>query len=481
MSTSRALPAGDPTPTSHARPTPPARRDDGPSPRAAVRAEVWRALGAGVCLAPRLAAYAWSRTRARAELIDDLDHPCAIDRAPDVALPRDRPLHVFVSCAEVSGEVHALNAVRALRRLAFEQGAPTPRFTGLGGARSAEDGVEILGNPVERAQMGLGVWSSVPWYARLLERCASALRDERPDVLLIVDSPALHVPLARIAHRYGVPVVHFVTPQYWGWAPWRAASYARAVDRALSILPFEKPWFTRRGIAVAHVGHPLLDALRDVPTTVPRPDARSLVILPGSRSGVIERNLPWMLRVAARLRARCGDLPVVVAHEREDVARAIRVHLEREGASGWATLSTGDLHATLSEARAALSVSGTVLLDLLHHALPTVVVYRLSHGFEVALKDRLLTVPWFSSVNLLAGREVYPEFCFAGEGPVEAAGAALARLYVDGPEREECRTGLELAAARLGPAGACERAARATVDVAVNGPGAGRTGKERGS
>lgn len=457
------------TSVERARTEPPASasRRGGPSPAWAVRLEVLRSIGQGVLLAPRLLTYLASHRRALDEIARDLQHPSGIDPAPLLDLRKDTALTIFVACAEVSGETHAVNAVRAMRSQLALAGARAPRFIGLGGPRLASAGVEIIGNPVDRAQMGLGVWSSIPWYARLLRDAAEHLRDERPDVLLAVDSPALHVPLARIARRYCVPTVHFVTPQYWGWAPWRARAYANSIERALSILPFEKPWLERRGIRVAHVGHPLLDALASVPRTTPRDDARELVILPGSRSGVIARNLPWMLRVADRMRARLGDVPVVVAHERADIGREIQAVLEREGAHSWARLDAGDLHACLARARTALSVSGTVLIDTLHQALPTVVVYRLAHGYEVRLKDRLLTVPWFSSVNLLAGRAVYPEYCFAGEGPIDAVADALVRLHDDPKARAECFSGLALARERLGPAGACERAALHVLDVAV--------------
>lgn len=460
------VPAAEGTRPLPTRPAP--ARDAGPSPGWAVRLEMLRTLGQGALLAPRLLAFVATHARARDEVETDLQNPADVDEPPICALPTDRALTIFVACAEVSGEIHALSVVRALKDRLRMSGAPPPKFVGLGGSELARAGVTLVGNPVERAQMGLGVWSSIPWYARLLRECATCFRDERPDVLLAVDSPALNVPLARIAHRYGVPVVHFVTPQYWAWAPWRARAYAHSIDRALSILPFEKRWFTRRDIAVAHVGHPLQDALANVPRTTPRDDARELLILPGSRSAVIARNLPWMLRVAERVRARLGDVPVVVAHERADIGREIRAVLEREGASTWARLEVGDVHACMARARAALSVSGTVLIDLLHHALPTVVVYRLAHGYEVRAKDKVLSVPWFSSVNLLAAREVYPEFCFAGEGPIDLAAATLEHLYADPAARAACAAGLALAAQRLGGPGACERAALHTLDLAVN-------------
>jgi len=378
-------------------------------------------------------------------------------------------LRVFVSCAEASGEIHAVSLVREIRSAIAGLGAPAPEIVALGGVRLEAEGVRQLGRPVERAAMGLrGPMQNLAYYADLLRRCASHFDAVRPDVCVPVDSPALHVPLARVARAHGVPVAHFVTPQYWGWAPWRARGYRRAVDRALSILPFEPAWFERRGIAVAHVGHPLLDALASVAPTRPPDDSRRLAILPGSRLGVIERNLPWMLAAAARLRARDPEIRAVVVHERRELAEPIEAAIERAGASAWARAQTGDLHGSLSRARCAFSVSGTVLLDLLHHRLPAVVVYRLANARSSWAARRFLTVPWFSSVNLLAGREVYPEFCFHGDGPVEAIDEALARAFGDDGWREACAADLEVAAKRLGPPGAAGRAAAQVLDLALS-------------
>ncbi|MEO6709319.1 MAG: hypothetical protein ABI054_04835, partial [Planctomycetota bacterium] len=302
---------------------------------------------------------------------------------------------------------------------------------------------------------------------RLLRDAAAHLRETQPDVCLFVDSPALHVPLGHIARRAGVPVVHFVAPQHWGWAPWRARGYRSAVDRALTILPFEQAWFARRGVPTLHVGHPLLDALLDVPVGAPDESSRTIALLPGSRRKVIERNLPWMLARLAELRTEFPDLDVVLPHGRSELGQLLRSHIEAAGASSWVRLETGDLHQSLRSVRAAFSVSGTVLLDLLHHRLPTVVAYRLGGAAGPWMYEHLLTPPWFASVNLLAGREVLPEFCFAGDGPLEAVREALRRAFGDPLWRAECGRGLELAAQRLGPSGACRRAAEVVLELAA--------------
>lgn len=439
-----------------------------PAPALLVALELLRALG-GLLLLPWRGLRYWSRREElRAEVRGDL---LASPLLFDAKVPLERlaarrePLRIFVSCAEASGELHAKNLVRALRRLLAEAGAPPPVVSGLGGAALREEGVELVADPVSRAAMGFGgVLAALPFYLRLVRDVARHFARERIDLFLPVDSPALHVPLGRVAKACGVPaVVHFVTPQYWGWAPWRARGYARAVDLALSILPFEPPWFERRGVPVAHVGHPLLDEIPPRELAPPREDG-PLVLLPGSRRSVVSRNLPVMLEALRRLREEEAlDREVVVAQGDERHRALLEGLIERAGVASRIALRCGDLEGTLAEATVALSVSGTILLHLLQHRLPAVVLYRLEHRGEEWLSRHFLTTPWFSSVNLLAGAEVYPELAFAAETPPPRLVDALRRALRDAAWRAQCRRALEDAATRLGPPGATSRAAAAAL------------------
>lgn len=442
------------------------------APEAAVAGELGRALLQAAILPVHLFDYSARREALRAELLADLraEPAFAPDEIPLAAarkLPR-RPLRVFLSCAEASGELHALHLLDALRTLLQARGLPPPEVIGLGGSRLAHAGVRLSGMPVQRAAMGFdGLATSLPYYLGLLRGAARTFATAPPDVCAAVDSPALHVPLLRMARRFRVPAVHFVAPQHWGWAPWRAAAYGRGVDRVLTILPFEPAWFSRRGIATVHVGHPLLDALppREDPAPEPRP---LLALLPGSRAGVIERNLPWMLRVARRLRARLPGLEVAVAHDDELQARALRERLRAAGAEPGVRVEQG-LHPLLARAGAALSVSGTVLLDVLHQRVPAVVIYRLRSARQMWMYRRLLTAPWFASPNLLAGREVFPERCFRGDGPLDEVVELLLTALTDTQWRRRCLEGMERAAQRLGPPGACRRAAVQVLAAAAEG------------
>ncbi len=445
--------------------------DASSSPARAVAAEVLRAAGAA-CLAPLRAARFLVRARdLRRDLCADLESARAVE---DCGPPRELParaLRIFVSSAEPSGERHAAHLIQALRGELARAGAPAPELLALGGERTRGLGVETIGDPLERAAMGGEPLRALPYYVRLLTRTAERLESFRPDVFVPVDSPALHVPLARMARERGARTVHFVAPQYWAWAPWRVAGYRRAVDLALAILPFEPAWFARHGVRAAFVGHPELDGLGPAPPSS-APDREELVLLPGSRPHVIARNLPWMLECARRLRERLPGLRVVVAHDRSLLRPELESQLATAGATGWARLSIGDLSGELARSRVALSVSGTILIDLLHQRIPAAVVYRLRSRLAVLSSRHLLTVPWFSSVNLLARREVFWEACFRGRGPLEEAVLYLERAWSDPAFRAEIRSSLDESAARLGAPGAVGRAARHVLARAA--PGVGR-------
>ena len=394
---------------------------------------------------------------------------------PPAAQWPERPLRVFIGCAEPSGELHAESVIRELQGLAHEAGAPEPQLTGFGGERLEALGVQRLGDPTARASMGFeGSLGGVPYYMGLVRHAAEAFAGGC-DLFLPVDSPALFVPIAHVARRAAVSTVHFVTPQYWGWAPWRVRGYSRCIERALTILPFEPAWFERNHVRTAHVGHPLMDRLVDVEQRDPSSPSSVLAILPGSREGVIARNLPWMLDAVRPLAEQVDGLVVQVLQADKRHTDLIRATLARAGLDSSsdgrpafrAELVVGDVHAALRRARAAFSVSGTVLIDLLHHRLPTVVVYKLTGPVQHWMQKHLLTTPWFASPNLLAGEQVLPEFAFHGSGPQEEIGAALTRCYKDGAWRTSCEARLERAARRLGPAGAARRAALHALDVAA--------------
>ena len=151
----------------------------GPAPGWAVALEFARALGGVLVLPLRLLVFELRLRSLRAEFERDLGRGTEVETPPVPELPRDRPLRIFVSCAESSGELHARNLVRALAARAAEQDCPAPEFVGLGGERLAAAGVRLVASPVERARMGFdGMLRAVPYYMGVLRRAAEVFRDE---------------------------------------------------------------------------------------------------------------------------------------------------------------------------------------------------------------------------------------------------------------------------------------------------------------
>ncbi len=366
----------------------------------------------------------------------------------------ERRPHLFVSAGELSGEAHAARLVAAL---------PEVRCSAFGGSLLASAGAAVRVQLSESAVMGFrSVVRHLPLILRAFADYLRVLRDDRPDLVVLVDYPGLHVVMAKAAKRAGVPVLHYVAPQYWAWGPWRMRRYRRALDATLTILPFETAFFRRFDVPAAYIGHPLLDELDAHP---PDPAAvaavrvrPTLVLLPGSRSAEIRTNLPGMLRVAAALRARDPAARVVVVHKNPRRAALVRELLAARG-DGGVEFHEGALAPWLAGARLVLAKSGTGSLEACLHGVPTIVVFHLRGPVSTWGYHNILSVPWVAAANLIAGARVVPEHLFHGDGGWRDVQADADRLWHDGPEREQAIAGLAEVRARLGAPGATARVA----------------------
>jgi lipid-A-disaccharide synthase len=360
--------------------------------------------------------------------------------------------HVFVSAGEASGEAHAARLVRAL---------PGVRWSAFGGPALAAAGATVRVPLAETAVMGVrGVLAHLPLILRAFADYLRLLRDDRPDLVVLVDYPGLHVVMAKAAKKLRVPVLHYVAPQYWAWGPWRMRRYRRAVDATLTILPFETAFFRRFRVPAAYIGHPLLDELAAHP---PDPAAvaavratRTLVLLPGSRAAEITGNLPGMLKVAAALHARGAR--VVAVHRNPRRAALVRELLAAHGAS-FVELHEGALAPWLAGAHLVLAKSGTGSLEACLHGVPTVVVYQLHGPMSTLGYHNILSVPWIAAANLIAGARVVPEHCFHGDDGWRRVQADAETVWDDGPERSRALAALAGVRARLGQPGATARVA----------------------
>jgi lipid-A-disaccharide synthase len=375
-------------------------------------------------------------------------------------------MRIFLSAGEPSGDLHGANLLEALRDL-----DPAVSAAGFGGERMRSAGYDLLFPLADHAIMGLtGIVRALPTMIRLRRIMVEWIDANRPDAVVLIDYPGFHWWLAAAAKRAGVPVVSFVPPQVWAWATHRVRWVCRSFDHVLCSLPFEAPWYHERGVPQArYVGHPYYDELSrqrlDQGFVNANRQQRGPIVamLPGSRRGEIERNLDTLVGAARRVQAEVPNVRFLFACFKPGHRDWVERRLSTEPLP--AEAHVGRTPEIIHIADACVAVSGSVGLELLYHRTPTVVVYRVNPLYK-AISRRVLSVPHISIVNLLAGRELFPEHLTTRDPSAAVANQILD--WLTNP-RTAARTRAELTALRnrVGQPGACRKAAEVIAAIAA--------------
>jgi lipid-A-disaccharide synthase len=381
-------------------------------------------------------------------------------------------MRIFVSAGEPSGDLHAANLIRALRKR-----RPDAEFVGYGGPRMVEAGASLLFPLVELSVMWfLRVLLNLHKFIGLIGRADRYFRDERPDALVLIDYPGLHWWIARKAKERGIPVFYYVPPQLWAWAGWRVKKVRKYVDHVLCSLPFEPPWYHARGVSRAvFVGHPYFDELAERPIDADFLDTQRaragpvVAILPGSRTQEVSRNAPIMLRAAVKLAGRRPDVRFVVACLHEKHRALIERLIAAEGVRLPIEVFAARTPELIRLADVAWAVSGSVGLELMVEALPTVVLYKVNR-FDLWIARPFIKAKYISLVNLLADAELMPEYLTPFDVSGELADWAGGWLENPAERAEESRRLAELRE-RVAMPGASERAADRIVEALALGAG----------
>jgi lipid-A-disaccharide synthase len=367
----------------------------------------------------------------------------------------ERAPRILVSAGEPSGDLHGAEVVSALRAR-----WPSAEIDGIGGPRMAAAGATLL-FPMERlsAMGAVEIIRRVPAHLELYRWLTADFRRRRWDLYLPIDYPGFHMRTARAAREASVPVLYYIPPQLWAWRPGRARRLAAAVDRLAVVLPFEPAFFAGVGLSATYVGHPLLDRSPPPSRAAARatlgisPGARVLALFPGSREQEVRSHWGTFLAVAEQLRVagRCDDIVVAATPAGTYPAPgAARLH--------------ADARTVLAAADACLAKSGTTTLEAALANVPMAVAYRM-HPLTFAVARRVVTVRWVSLVNLVAEREVVPEFLQEAM-TVPALTAVLGDLLTeDHPARRAQLAALADVRGRLGTPGASARVAAMAAEL----------------
>jgi len=327
---------------------------------------------------------------------------------------------VLFTAFEPSGDAHAAPVIAALKAM-----APEIEIVACGGPQMERAGAIMIERTADDGAMGLSALSKIASVKKTQNAIRQWAQARRVNVHVPVDSPAANFAIAKFMKARGVRVCHLVAPQLWAWGPWRLNKLRRCTDLVLCLLPFEQEWFRSRRVPAKFIGHPVINRILDqeqmdahvkeLPTGSPK-----VLLLPGSRSSEVTRNLPLLLKVFSDIQHNHRRAIAIMVTANDALARLVRERVPTLPPG--VLLMTGKLDAAISWSEIALCVSGTVSLDLLRQAKPMVGMYR-TGLLSVIGGNIMLSMPNRLLPNILAGKRVVPEFvpCLGRAGPISAA------------------------------------------------------------
>jgi lipid-A-disaccharide synthase len=315
---------------------------------------------------------------------------------------------VFVSVNDPSADGHCAGLISALR-----QGGAPVEFVGLGGPKMAAAGCELLESTVGRAVMTHAAVAHVGHFYRLIRRVRAYLREHPVDLVIVCDSPAFNFHVAKAARAAGIQTLFYVAPQLWAWGSWRIGKLRRLCDKLCCILPFEQDWFRQRGVDTTFVGNPLLDRLPGDLTGMRKdyshfePNEARIALMPGSRLAEIESLWRPMQEIALQLKQKYAGVrftAVAASDERRQL-------LDRTRIPGFTcAYSVDTVRATAAAMDFAVVASGSATLEVASSGCPMVVMYQTNRVLWQLAGRWLVYAKFFTLVNLLADRELVPEF-----------------------------------------------------------------------
>ena len=297
---------------------------------------------------------------------------------------------------EASGDLHAANLIKELSKLDHKA-----LFKGFGGDRMQKEGFKLTKHYREMAFMGFWeVIKNLSAISKNFKQAKKELLDFETDVLVLVDYPGFNMRMASFAKKHNIKVVYYITPQIWAWKESRVHKLKRDTDLLLPILPFEQSFFAKHGVEANFVGHPLLDALKDLDSRKIESEKPIIALLPGSRKQEISSSLPIMMEVAKSFE----NYQFIIAGApsiTQDYYRSITK-------DSYIPVLSNQTHALLKESKAAIVTSGTATLEAAILKVPQVVCYKTS-ALSYFLGKLLVKVKFIALVNLICDKEVVKE------------------------------------------------------------------------
>ncbi|MEI8074943.1 MAG: lipid-A-disaccharide synthase [Bacteroidota bacterium] len=310
----------------------------------------------------------------------------------------------YLISGEASGDLHGSNLIKALKTK-----DPLANMRCWGGDLMQAAGAELVKHYRDLAFMGFAeVVSNLPTIFKNIRFCKEDILAFQPDAVILIDYPGFNLRIAEWAHKQGIKVIYYISPQVWAWKEGRVKKMKQIIDKMLVILPFEKDYYKERwNWEVDYVGHPLIEAIEDkkkelgYDDTHPSPTIKKIALLPGSRKQEISKKLPIMLEVAKSF----PDYQFVVAE-----APGLESDFYQPFLQAYQNVASvkNATYQLLLESNAALVTSGTATLETALLGVPEIVCYKGSNiSYQIA--KRLIKIKYISLVNLIMDKLIVTE------------------------------------------------------------------------
>lgn len=367
--------------------------------------------------------------------------------------------------------MHAANALLALSAI----DVPYTSF-GMGSDRLAAAGAELLVDFGELSVIGfVDVLLNYHKFSARLKLLKQALETRKPDLLVLVDFPDFNFKLAKKARSLGIPVLYYISPKFWAWRSGRLQQLKQLVTHMAVIFPFEVEHFERVNVPVTYVGNPLVDSAKSSLTTEQARQYFNLNsgnptvgLLPGSRNGELQRNLPVMLEASSRLSVIHPSLQYILPCAPSLAADAVGEIIQKHDVNSSIDIHIvdGDACNAMRACDVTICASGTATLENALIGTPSVLVYRIS-PINYAILSRLIQVADIGLVNIVAGQRIVPELV-QHEATGENIASAVNRLLGNSAEAQQMRVDFAKVREKLGTTGASAKVADLIVKLANN-------------
>ena len=360
---------------------------------------------------------------------------------------------IYFVAGEVSADNHGAALMRSLRAL-----DPELKFIGRGGPQMQQvAGAQLRSWIGKAAVLGLReVLRKYGYFREQFSQTLAEIQESKPDAVVLIDYPGFNLRLARVLRRQSQrhKTIYYISPQVWAWNRGRIRKMARFVDLVLCIFPFETDLYTASGLRAVFVGHPMIERLETQKIDNGR-DPNLIGLFPGSRSREVRKIFPVMIEAARLLLQLNPALRFQVAAASEELAREMNEQSVDRHAMA---IAVGETATIMQRAFVGIVASGSATVEAAYFGMPFVLIYKVAWPTYVAAR-LVVNVDFLGMPNLLAGKEVVPEF-IQHEAKPDAIVKAVRLLMEESPARDRMISDFDTIIAKLGGTGASERAAQ---------------------